>query len=70
MPKIVTRETRIAETRQYGAALESALRAALGGEGDPSNTDTEREALWAQVANAAGQVQRRTRQLAGLGRGG
>ncbi len=70
MPKIVTRQTRIAETRIYGDALATALRVARAGETDPDNTPEEREALWAQVAESAGQIQRRTRQLAGLGRGG
>lgn len=70
MPKIVTRETRIAETRQYGTNLDAALAIALASETDPDNTDGERMALWSDVAEAAGQIQRRTRQLAGLGRGG
>lgn len=70
MPKIVTRQTRIIETNNAGDQLRAALQAANAGEGDPDNTTEERAELWSQVAWAAGQVQRRTRQLAGLGRGG
>lgn len=70
MPKIVTRQTRVQETRESGRALASALRAALDSENRTKVTDTERAELWAAVATEAGAVQRRTRQLAGLGRGG
>ncbi len=70
MPKIVTRQSRIAETRQGAHELRTALAAAWASESDPDATDAARLDLWADVANAAGQVQRRSRQLAGLGRGG
>jgi hypothetical protein len=70
MPKIVTRQTRIIETRNAASDLRSALAAAHASETDPDNTDAERAELWAEVAEASGQIQRRSRQLAGLGRGG
>ena len=70
MPKIVTRQTRIAETREATDKLNVAIRAALDSEHRSKVTDEERAKLWADVAREAGQVQRRTRQLAGLGRGG
>ena len=68
MPKIVTRQTRVAESHDNGELLARALRTAKHVE--TNGTDAEREAAWADVANYAGQIQRRTRQLAGLGRGG
>lgn len=70
MPKIVTRQSRIIETTNAATYLEGHLSAAVAAESDPDNTDAERAELWAKVAHEAGQVQRRTRQLAGLGRGG
>ena len=70
MPKIVTRQTRIIEASTAGVALQQALNAANASETDPNVDDAERAELWATVAHEAGQIQRRTRQLAGLGRGG
>lgn len=70
MPKIVTRQTRIIEADSAGQALRTALAAAKASESDPSNATEDRAELWAEVATLAGAVQRRTRQLAGLGRGG
>lgn len=70
MPKIVTRQTRIVEATTAATYLDGALAVAVAGESDPDNTPAERDALWAEVATLAGAVQRRTRQLAGLGRGG
>ena len=70
MPKIVTRQTRIVEADASGQQLRHALAAAKASEIDPNATDGDRALLWAEVATFAGAVQRRTRQLAGLGRGG
>lgn len=70
MPKIVTRTTRIIEADRAGQDLRTALAAAKAGEATPTLSDGARAELWAEVATLAGAVQRRTRQLAGLGRGG
>jgi len=70
MPKIVTRQTRIIETTNAAQQFDGDLAAAIASETDPSLSDAERCELWAAVATNAGQVQRRARQLAGLGRGG
>ncbi len=70
MPKIVTRQTRIIEADTSVQKLRTANAAAKAAETDPNVTDAERLELWAEVATLAGAVQRRTRQLAGLGRGG
>jgi len=70
MPKIVTRQTRIIETTNAARQFSADFYAAVVGESDPSLSDAERCELWAAVATNAGQIQRRTRQLAGLGRGG
>lgn len=70
MPKIVTRQTRIIEASTAGVLLKQALEQANASETDPNVGDDERLELWGEVATLAGTVQRRTRQLAGLGRGG
>jgi hypothetical protein len=64
MPKIVTNESRAAEVKAASRGLAAAIERAMSAEG------TEAMALWADVAKRAGAIQRRTRQLAGLGRGG
>lgn len=70
MPKIVTRESRIAEVKEHARGLATAIQTATAAESDPSNTAEEVQELWADVATRCGAIQRRTRQLAGLGRGG
>jgi hypothetical protein len=70
MPKIVTRQTRIIEADSAGQDLRSALARAKASETANGLTETDRAEAWAEVATLAGAVQRRTRQLAGLGRGG
>lgn len=70
MPKIVTRQTRIAEAQHSAARLRSAMAGAREMETVRDATDREKAAMWAEAAEAAGQIQRRARQLAGLGRGG
>lgn len=70
MPKIVTRQTRIAESRAHAAELAAQIAGAVAADSDPNVTDAERAAAWGLVAESAGAIQRRTRQLAGLGRGG
>ncbi len=70
MPKIVTRQTRILETRDSLAQLRAAENYAMAVETDADATEADKAAKWAEVATLAGAVQRRTRQLAGLGRGG
>lgn len=59
------RQAAAAARRAQDAA--TALQALQQFTGDPTTFD---QATWAQVANLAGQLQRRSRQLAGLGRGG
>lgn len=54
MPKIVTEASRIAETERFAQDLAIFIR----------------QGNWKAAAEAAGQIQRRTRLLAGLGRGG
>lgn len=70
MPKIVTREGRIVEVRSAAHGLATAIATATAAESDPSNSEAEVQELWADVATRCGAIQRRTRQLAGLGRGG
>lgn len=70
MPKIVTPADRKREARVEAQKMADAIGYALASDTDPSVTDAERAELWAVVANHAGQVQRRSRILAGLGRGG
>lgn len=65
MPKIVTNESRAAEVKAASRGLASAIDKAMA-----ASDTSEAMALWADVATRAGQIQRRTRQLAGLGRGG
>lgn len=59
MPKIVTVETRTREALDAASAIRTATTSA-----------PQSEAEWAAVAEAAGKLQRKARQLAGLGRGG
>lgn len=66
MPKIVTRESRIAEVRNEAHGLATAIAAANAAE----NRGEDAQSYWADVATRCGAIQRRTRQLAGLGRGG
>lgn len=68
MPKIVTRQTRISEVNASADRLAAARNYAANAERDGSEAD--RAQAWADVATEAGAVQRRARQLAGLGRGG
>lgn len=60
-----TREQRIAEVKTQMKGLSAAITAAEKAEGTP-----KAEELWADVSKRTGAVQRRTRQLAGLSRGG
>lgn len=64
---------RAAQALTLSAELAEAVRkanAATMGPGSPELTAEGVQALWADVANYAGQIQRRSRLLAGLGRGG
>jgi hypothetical protein len=61
MPKIVTDAVRAAEADTLAAQLADAVKVARA-----SGTAED----WAKVATFAGNVQRRARLLAGLGRGG
>lgn len=70
MPKIVTDADRKRETAAHAMELSRALSAAQAADRNATATDAEKRELWAGVANHAGQIQRRTRLLAGLGRGG
>ncbi|MCW2983495.1 MAG: hypothetical protein JWR63_1065 [Conexibacter sp.] len=65
----VTDAQRAAEAEALGAELTKAIAAAVAVPSDPSHAEAAREA-WVQVATYAGNVQRRARLLAGLGRGG
>lgn len=57
-----TNETRAAEVSELAAKLQAAVKVAAKTPNDP--------AVWIDVATLAGNVQRRSRLLAGLGRGG
>lgn len=70
MPKIVTAADRKREAAAHADELSIAILAAIAGDSEPDLNDDERRELWAVVANHAGQIQRRSRILAGLGRGG
>lgn len=67
---MVTRETRISQTGTLAKELNAALRTAKAAETHASIDLATREELWREVANAAGQIQRRARKLGGLSRGG
>jgi hypothetical protein len=58
-----TEEQRAAEVEALGGKLAEAVALALSNPSDPKDA-------WAEVAAYAGNVQRRARLLAGLGRGG
>lgn len=62
MPKVVTVESRRAEAVKLGSDLSAKLD-----KGTPANWT---EADWREIAALAGGLQRKSRQLGGLGRGG
>lgn len=66
----VTESARIARTAVRADQLRDAVTVAAAAGTDPSATRSEIQDLWAVVAGLAGNIQRDTRLLAGLGRGG
>jgi hypothetical protein len=70
MPKIVTTQQRKDEAADHADKLNAAIRVACATDSDPNATEDDRREQWAVVANHAGQIQRRARIVAGLGRGG
>ena len=66
----VTTEQRIDRTADRADALVDAIRAACAVASNPASTTADVQAAWSPVAGLAGNIQRDTRLLAGLGRGG
>lgn len=67
---MVTRQTRIEQVTSLQRTLASAIKRAKLAEANESLSEADREAAWREVADFAGQIQRRGRRLGGLSRGG